>query len=198
MNLREMSVNQLSELTGKDRRTIKERLGSTKPVREDKRGQYFDTRAALNLIFSSAGSPKGIEKQLALESLGLEKARREKIEIEVAKMRGDLVNIEDVAKVVERQYSIIRAQFRALPSKLAKLLSMISDPHEVFKIIQDEVNQVLTELTADKKYQDDYSRSIESFGEAADTGVETNVSAASSVESGSMVGSIPVSEPGGE
>jgi phage terminase Nu1 subunit (DNA packaging protein) len=154
MNLRFLSINQLSELTGKDRRTIKDRLTDVPAHSEDKRGSYYDTHIALERIFEPKKTVGGMERQLLTEELRLEKARADKMELEVQEMHGRLVPVEDVVKAVEREYTFVRSQFRALPSKLAKPLSMITDPNQVYTRLTEAVDECLSELTADQKFED--------------------------------------------
>jgi uncharacterized UPF0146 family protein len=142
----ECTINQLMELTGKSFRTIKAKLSKLKPVREDGRAAHYDSKEALRAIYS-------LSSELEQETLLLERARRQKAEIEVKELTGQLVPIEDVAKTVEREYAYVRNQIRSLPSRLAKPLSMISEPTEVFERLSDSVNECLTELVSDENYK---------------------------------------------
>lgn len=197
MKLRFLSINQLSELTGKDRRTIKDRLTGLSPHSEDKRGQYFDTHQALERIFEHKKTEGGIQRKLLQEELRIESARAEKIELEVKAMKGELVPIEDVIKSVEREYTFVRSQLRALPSKLAKPLSMTNDPNEVYTRLTEAVDECLTELTSDEKFKTvqqtiQASKEMNLETEADDTRTASNqqpegdISTAATVEPGGM------------
>lgn len=143
-----MNINQLMDFTGKSFRTIKRLLGPLKPVRSDGRADHYDTKEALKLLYPTHTS------ELAQESLMLERAKRQKLEIEVATLQGKLIPIEDVAKEVGREYEIVRAQFRSLPTKNAKLLAITTDPIEVQKILSETINESLNELSADAKFEE--------------------------------------------
>lgn len=143
----EMTMNQLVELTGKTFRTIKKRLEPLAPVREAGNASYYNTKDALALLYPTIAS------EMAQENLMLERARREKAQIEVGKMRGELIPVGDIAKVLGTQFGFLRAQIRSIPSKSAKPLSMISDPHEVYNRLTEMVDECLSELTADAKYK---------------------------------------------
>jgi hypothetical protein len=185
----EMTINQLMELTGKSFRTVKKRLEPLNPVREDGRAAFYDTKAALELLYPTVAS------ELARENLLLERARREKVEIEVGQMRGVLVPIKEVVKNVEREYSFVRSQLRALPSKLAKPLSMTIDPNEVHTRLSEAVDECLTELTADAKYEHDCNQ-IESARNSVAEVPEADLGTESTIKSSGMGRSVPVSEPG--
>ena len=182
-SLRYLSINQLAEITGKDRRTIKKKLAKLNYQR-DGRGYYYDAHEALPLLFSE--SAKDIDKKLQAEQLRYESARAEKLELEVKKLRGEVVPIEEVAKTVEREYAFVRAHIRAIPSKLAKPLSMTTDPHEIYAQIESVVNECLTELTSDKVYAERSSQlfSSDNAGEEVDGVSEESIETDSEVESG--------------
>lgn len=191
-----MTINQLMELTGKSFRTVKKKIESLKPVREDGRAGHYSTVDALKLIYATAVDKANSE--LAKETLLLERARREKLEIEIGKLRGDLVAIDEVVKVVEKEYSFVRSQVRSLPSKLAKPLSMVTDPNEVYTRLSDGVDELLTELTADSKYEHDRQQLADAARKAIEAKSEADASSITQTESGSMGGSVSVSEPGSE
>ncbi len=188
MILRYLSINQLSELTGKDRRTIKDRLVDLAPHSEDKRGCYYDTHEALPRLFEHSKTAGGLERKLLQEKLKFDQARTEKIEIEVGEMKRRLVPIEDIGEAVEKEYTSVRTRLRAIPSKLAKPLSMVTDPNQVQIQLQDAVDECLTELNVDAKYEQERLKT--EIGSSADS----SSSSFSETESGTVGGSIPVPE----
>lgn len=151
MNLRYLSINQLSEVTGKDRRTIKKRLAGIAPHSEDGRAQYFDAHVVIDLLFA-LDSSQGIDKKLQQEELRIESARREKLEIEVKRLRGEMLPIDVVAKELEMACTYVRAQLFSLPNKLSMPLAIISDPAVVNEKIHNALSECLTELNTDHVY----------------------------------------------
>ena len=133
------------EMTGKSFRTIKGKLAKVKPVREDGRAAHYDSKEALDAIYSHA-------TDLAKETLLLERAKREKAEIEVGKLRGELVPVTEVEKVMAKEYNTVRNRIRAMASTFAKPLSMVSDPIEIFARITKHTEEALAELSADTAY----------------------------------------------
>jgi hypothetical protein len=53
----EISVNMLSELTGKERRTIRKRLEGIEPAKKTKKGSYYEIKTALKAIFEPMKRP---------------------------------------------------------------------------------------------------------------------------------------------
>jgi hypothetical protein len=152
MSLRYLSISQLSEITGKDRRTISKRLAATQPHSVNGRAQLYDAAEAIQIIYVS-DSVEGMDKKLLRTELAIEEERLTKLKLENGKASGELVLLEEVAKVVEKEYSYVRANIRSLASRLAKPLAMIDDANIVFSRLAEAVDEVLAELTADQVYQ---------------------------------------------
>jgi hypothetical protein len=188
----EMNINQLMELTGKSFRTIKSKItdADLKPTREDGKASYYETRQALEAIY-------GFATELAKENLLLERARRQKADIEVGQLLGKLVSIDEAAKEIEKEYTIVRAQLRTIPSKLAKPLSLVSDPHECFKRLSEVVDECLSELSADTKYEN-ARQQLESVSDPLKAMPSEESEADTEIESGGVGRHVQVSEPGVE
>ncbi len=193
MKLHALSINQLSELTGKDRRTIKKYLEALAPAKTDNRADYYNSRDALALLYAP-DMTQGLDRKLQIEELRNQEHRNEKLKLEIDEMKGRLVPIEDVAKAVEKEYTFVRSKFRSIPTKLAKPISMILDPNEARIRLQEAVDECLTELTADTKYEQERLQ-FESAGSATEE-ESSDPNTTASVESGSVGGSVSVSEPG--
>lgn len=167
--MKHLSVSQLSEVTGVDRRTIKERLVSMKP---DVRGRshLYLAREAIPMILFPDGvdDRKTIEKKIREEELRYESARADKTQLQVEKLRGELVPIEDVAKVVEREYAAVRAAFLAIPSKVSKELATQDSEIGIKRVLEDHINEALSELSADQEVALDSDEEIQEGQEAED------------------------------
>jgi DNA-binding Lrp family transcriptional regulator len=153
MDLRFLSMSQLAELTGLDRRTVKDRLKDLKAQSGKGRGHYYDTQEALPRLYFPEGS-NNVEEQMAEAQLRKARADAEKAEIDVKVKRGELVAIEEVAEVVGKEYTYVRARILAMPTRLAKPLSMESDPLVVKKLLDEAVTEALEDLAADQKFEE--------------------------------------------
>jgi DNA-binding Lrp family transcriptional regulator len=154
MNLRYMSMSQLAEATGVDRRTVKSRLAELEHVKKDGKAIIYDAHRALPLVLGMAGSSESqTDKLLKEASLRRESAAADKLEIENAKTRGELVAIEDVTRTVAKEYTYVRASILSMPSKLAKPIAMEDDPSVCMSMMKKEVDEILNHLQADVNLQ---------------------------------------------
>lgn len=151
---RYLTMNQLYELTGVDRRTIKKRLEGLNFQKNSGKGHYYDAHEALPRIYQTFDNKHTTERAMAEESLLLERARREKVEIEVKRAKGEYIPIEDVVRDVEQEYNFIRNKLKSLGARLAQRLSLIDDPHVIRHEIDEEMNNCLVELNADERYKE--------------------------------------------
>lgn len=116
-------------------------------------------------VFNSADVLSWREDQVAQMALGdtksldIDEARRRKlaaeaalVELDLAKRRGDVIEIEEVAGVVGDDYANVRAKLLALPSKLAPQIIGAVDAAECQALIERGVSEALEELTADGIY----------------------------------------------
>ena len=146
------SINQLSELTQRDRRTITKKLSILEAKPGPANGKYYELKDALPLIFAPDGTAE-LDRRLLESQYKYEDHRAEKMRLEVERLKGQLVYVEDVASVVQKEYTYVRSQLLSIPSKVAKSLSVESDPSQVKAILDDAINEVLSELKADVAYE---------------------------------------------
>lgn len=155
MGLRYLNMSQLAEVTGIDRRTVKDRLQGIDPHAIEGKAIVFDATAVLPILLGlEKVDQKATFNAIQKETLRLEKAKADKIELEVAKIRGEQVPIQDVAAIVEKEYSAVRSQLIAIPTKTCLELSTIDDPAIIKSKLQDAINECLIELSADENFKD--------------------------------------------
>ncbi len=77
----------------------------------------------------------------------LERRKREKIELELAAMRGTMHFSEDVQRVMNDMLSNFKAKILALPSRVAPRLMGIDTIADIQETLQSEVLEVLGELS---------------------------------------------------
>lgn len=89
-------------------------------------------------------------------SASIEEARVRKIsadaalaELQLQRERGEVVNIEDVAKTVGEEYAAVRAKLLAIPTKLAPRIAIEADENTCRELLAREITEALNELTAD-------------------------------------------------
>ena len=141
--MKHISISEIAELTELDRATIRARLKDLSPKAEG-RAQTYPAREALLTVFELS-----LDK-IKAEQLRYETARANRIELQNAKLQGEVVAIEDVAGVVEKEYAAVRASLLSIPSKASIELSALTSPIEIKKRLEDLINETLEELTADQ------------------------------------------------
>lgn len=145
-----LSISDLERLTGRDRKDIAKKLEQLPFQPGPKNSKRYDSRAALEAIFG-ARSLHELQRQIEEANLDVTRKRAQKLAIENAVKEGQLVAIEDIASVVEREYAAVRAGFLALGNRLAKDLMALDSAVEIKNRIDSEVNSVLAELSADQE-----------------------------------------------
>jgi hypothetical protein len=155
MDLRFLNISQLGEVTGLDRRTVTDRLKDVTPIKTHGKAIIYDAPAVLPIILGMADiTALNAKEKLLIEQAQHEKAKRERAQIELEQLKKEVVPISDVAKVVGDEYSRVRARLYAIPSRSASDLSESNNPRECQQIVHNEIDEALSELTADKKYQE--------------------------------------------
>lgn len=121
-------------------------------------------------VFDSAEVSAWREAQVILQaqgdtkSLDIDEARRRKLaaeaaitELELAKLRGDVIEIDAVAAVVGDDYANVRAKLLSMATKLAPQLLGTDDLPQCKALIERCVYEALEELTADGIYSGTHS-----------------------------------------
>lgn len=77
-----------------------------------------------------------------------DQAQAELAELELAKRRGALIEVAKVEAMMAGDYAFTKQRMLAMPSKVAPLLSVITEPAEIQAILYREVSDSLNELAA--------------------------------------------------
>lgn len=106
----------------------------------------------------------------------LERRKREKLDLELAAMRGTMHKSEDVEKVMNDMLANFRSKILALPSKAAPRLIAREDIGEIQDILQLEMLEALNELSnydPSAFYNEDYIEADEDYEEEVNGEEET-------------------------
>lgn len=87
--------------------------------------------------------------ELTQERCRLIRAKREKIELCTAKLRGELVPAADVSSEWQSMVTCVRDRLLAIPDRAAPLL-VAKDEHAIERTLRDMVWEALDELVADR------------------------------------------------
>lgn len=145
-----LSISELADLTGRDRKDVSRKLEPLSHQAGPKNAKLYDSIEALELLFEARSSNE-LQRQIDEANLEVARRRAQKLAIENKVKEGLLVHIEDIAAVVEREYAAVRAGFLALGNRLAKDLMALQTPVAIKNRIDSEVNAVLSELSADEE-----------------------------------------------
>ena len=85
----------------------------------------------------------GDENNLDSEKARHERLKADKTEIEVGRMRGEYVNINDVARLWTDLHGVVVNRLVNLPKKLAPMLVMIETPDAAEEIIERDLRDAL-------------------------------------------------------
>lgn len=172
-NLSEVTISQLETLTGKHFRTIRNRIGNLKPLRTEGSSIFFDPKDALPLIFApdfessdTSENTSKLSKQLEKEKVRNERAKADKMELTVERLRGNLIPADMVERVWSNMTASFRAKILALPTKVALSIVGLKSPAEGEAILRDKVEEALSELAEYRPEQYD----IEDRNEGAEAG----------------------------
>lgn len=88
----------------------------------------------------------GEEIDNSIEQALWTRARREKTELEVAIIKGELHRSEDVRAITSDMLSAFRSRLMSLPSKVAPLVLPMDDLKEIEAVVKDNVHVALNEM----------------------------------------------------
>ena len=114
----EMSISELSALTGFTRETVGKRLADI-PHTAAGNAKRYDPRQALPALYETSTAGAGAQQNLMVERAALAKAQRIKIEIETGVLQGRLLQADVVEQTWAGMTTAARARLLALPYRLA-------------------------------------------------------------------------------
>lgn len=114
----------------------------TFPLVEAVKGVYDGQAAAIN----KKKGPEGAE----LDNLELreQKAKTEKAEIEVQRLRDELIPAAEVEKEIFERYRTVRDALENIPARVAAGLAAETDEHTIKTLLVTEINRILETLSA--------------------------------------------------
>ena len=139
----------IGKLVGLTERTIAGKKGQGGlPVRDGK----IDLRALVLLGMEVAATHRGADDALELsaERARLAKEQADRLEMQNAQTRGDLLLRSDVDAAVGAAFARVRAKLLSVPTKVAAEAMIVDTPAESEAIIREAIYEALTELAETK------------------------------------------------
>ncbi len=137
---------QTADILGVSKTTVDSWVRKGCPVIENgKKGvpSKYDTVAVINWVYQD--NDDGLDLQQ--EKAKLAKMQTEKAAIQIAEMKGELVDAEEVKESWITMITACRAKLLALPTKIAGDVFGVNTQAEIQAIIKREIYQALTELS---------------------------------------------------
>lgn len=106
------------------------------------KGVYDGQWAAIN----KKKGPEGIEQDGL--SLREQRAKTEKAEIEVLRLKGELIEVAEVDKRAFALAHTLRDTIENIPSRISAILAAETDPHKVREILAQELSNALESLAS--------------------------------------------------
>lgn len=145
----DFSINQLSKLTGRDRRTIDKRLVNLKPCRTVGKTRYY---AAADVLPILGESPKDLPAKQQIE-IRLLRARCERVELETKIRKGQFLPIGDIKRECTRFNFAIKQKFHAMPRRISQQIAAETDASTIETKIESELNDILTAMSERKYFE---------------------------------------------
>jgi hypothetical protein len=142
-----MNLKDLEVITGKTFKTLKKKLENLDPVRVTPKGNFYDSRQALPLLYEAKHEG---DLDLSHERAKLANAQTEKTIIETEKLKERFVLVEEVRREWESKVLVTRAKLLLLPKKIAFDIKGMTDVHDIEERLEEYIHEALTELSQGK------------------------------------------------
>lgn len=169
---RKVTKPELAEILGITTQAVDQMMRRGCPmVRHGGRGHggtLFDTAAVIAWREERAATmAKGPVVDLEEAKVRKAVADAEDAELKVAERRGELVSIDDVADLVEREYASVRSRLESIPDKVAPRWGQAKSVSEARLLLRGEIREAENELSSG----DTVARLAAERGRARKTGV---------------------------
>lgn len=138
-----ISITQLHNLTGQDRRRITKAVANLRYEKGEKGAKLYESEQAIPLLYLS---PNDAELDPNKERARLTHHQANIAALEEQELSGELVRRTDVVAEVSEAIANCRAKLLSLPPKLASVIVPMDDLHEVRGALQAGVHEALDEL----------------------------------------------------
>ena len=140
-DLSRLSISQLAQVTGRDRRTITKALAGLKPRSMDGRAKLCEPRAALERIYLGQERLSVVDEQARLA-----KERADAQYLKNAEARGELVPARTMDTALIALASVIGGRLESLGSRLAPALAAEGTLARCQELVDEAVASALLEL----------------------------------------------------
>ena len=136
-----LTLTQLSELVGRKPHTVRRRLDGLPPVRTNGRTRYYNSAAALELIYLTETA------DLSRERARLAKAQSFAQELKNQETEGRLLDRDEVIETSSARIVAAKSKLRAIPKKLRTRIPGFTVA--MARMVLEQIDEALTELARD-------------------------------------------------
>lgn len=140
----EFTASSLSVELRMDRRKVGQLLEGLEPHRKDDRGSYYYLRDVFDHINSRSQAAGQLDPEQ--EQAKLAEARRHKLELETRVLRGELIYLDQAAKMWADHITNCKTRLRAIPHKTAHRVMAATEHADGLRLLQNEIEEALNEL----------------------------------------------------
>lgn len=144
-SLKYLSINQLAELSNKDRATVRKRLKDVKPYKRSDRLVLYEGKKVLPILLEPTQT-----ELIKREKLRTLRAKADELEMEVAKFKQEHCHINDIQKVVKSEYDRVRTRINSIPESVAEAISKTQDVNMIHSLLSNVTNNALIDLSSEK------------------------------------------------
>jgi phage terminase Nu1 subunit (DNA packaging protein) len=145
------TVSGAAEALERDRATVQRCLRDTKPDLVEGKRQFYKLKTIFNAVLRhEMRTTGGPGRSVTDEHTALARARREKVELEVATIKGELVSAETMANLLELEYRVITERLLSIAAVVGDRIEPSDVARREFarQVIDGAVREVLLELSA--------------------------------------------------
>lgn len=164
-----VSTIELVNLLGVHRNTVHEWVAQGCPTAvKAKRGDRGGHKFLLSDVIEWHKSRAVIQATGSNELMSADEAKRRKLmaeaglqEIELAKKKGDVIELAEVERKLSSSFAIVRSNMLKVPDRTAIRLIGETDESRIKQIIREEVSQALEALANWNSYEDEEDQDVE-------------------------------------
>ncbi len=142
----QITMNQLHEFTGLDRRTIKKRLDGLNPIGRKGKADAYESAVALRRCYLPAGTKDGTGLDYRAEKARLDKEKADNMALKNKQLRKELLPAGQVQKFWTDHVINARTKIAAIPDKATPRVADIRSKVKIKKILRQMIVEVLEDL----------------------------------------------------
>ena len=158
------TATRLAAELGLDGRRLRDILTRVTPIEVKGRSKFYLLRDVVPHVAKYIGAPDVID--LNVERARKMKAEAELAEMELAKLRGETINVDAAAIVWGEVLGVAKSRLLSIPAKLAPIVAVEDAPAICKALIEEQVFEVLDELA------DELADEIAAWAEDPGSGVD--------------------------